>query len=79
MMTQLPMSIWPNRESPMKIGKNCRSATMVVPEDMFDPNARSKLLIVKVGKSNPFIPQSLLLKLKRDINVVFMTGSRTQE
>jgi hypothetical protein len=52
---------------------------MVVPEDMFDPNARSKLLIVKVGKSNPFIPQSLLLKLKRDINVVFMTGSRTQE
>jgi hypothetical protein len=46
----------------MKIGHNCRSATIVVLEDMFDPNARSTLLILKVGKSNPFVPPSLLLQ-----------------
>jgi hypothetical protein len=44
---------------------------------MFDPDARSTLLILKVGKSNPFVPQSLPLKLKREINVVYVTGSRT--
>jgi hypothetical protein len=63
----------------MKIGQNCRSATIVVPKDMLDPNARSTLLILKVGKSNPFVPQSLPLKLKREINVVYVTDSRTQE
>jgi hypothetical protein len=46
---------------------------------MFDPNAKSTLLMLKVGKSNPFVPQSLPLKLKREIDVVYMTGSRTQE
>jgi hypothetical protein len=46
---------------------------------MFDPNARNTSLILKVGKSNPFVPQSLPLKLKREIDVVYMTASRTQE
>jgi hypothetical protein len=59
MLMQLPTSIWPSRESCMKIGQNCRSATIVMPEDMFNPNARNTLLILKVGKYNPFVPQSL--------------------
>jgi hypothetical protein len=30
-------------------------------QGLFDPNARSTLLILKAGKSNPFVPQSLPL------------------